>query len=288
MSAFKIRYALSEIERNMAELAPYRKPELFNEFLLKGYTAITLSSVSKARFSQLLEAKLCLGTLITLYDDFADRPEKSNPQLLEGLYQLNFENCHRIESLNRLSCREFDFAKSLFMKMKKNLDRLPHYCHLSEILNFDLMQFYNANRFSSLLMANPHINNQMENRLYAHHNMGMVIVAMMDLMAIEEIEFSELSAMREIFLMGQRLGRTFNVLTTRKREALDGDITGELATCQNDQEIELAERKLRQEICGLRDKMREFDSRITTFSVTTYLEGLAEVQTLHEKMEGII
>lgn len=46
MSALKIRDTLYEIERNMTEIAPYRKPELFKEFLVRGYIAITLSSVS--------------------------------------------------------------------------------------------------------------------------------------------------------------------------------------------------------------------------------------------------
>jgi hypothetical protein len=124
--------------------------------------------------------------------------------------------------------------------------------------------------------------------MYAHHNMGMVIVAMMDLMATEKVEFSEFGAMREAFLLGQRMGRIFNVLTTRRREALDGDITGELSTCVSEQEVETAERTLRQEILDLREKMGTFDTRITTFSVKEYLAGLEKVESLHKEMDGVI
>ncbi|MFL5814662.1 MAG: hypothetical protein ACJ763_13895 [Bdellovibrionia bacterium] len=289
MSVLTVQTTLRKIERNMTEIAPHRHPALFSKFLVKGYGAITLSSVTEPRSSDLLQAKLCLGTLITLYDDFADRPSQRDSQLLETLYQFRFgEQSSSVRSLNSCHRRTVDFAQSLFIEMERILNRQPHYRHFIEILNFDLAQFYSANQFSSLLMANPSINNSLENRLYAHHNMGMVIVAMMDLMATERVELSELGAMREVFLLGQRLGRIFNVLATRKREALEGDITGELSTCMSEREVEIAERALRQEISELRDKIRTFDGRITTFSVEAYLDGLAKVHRLHEEMEGVI
>ncbi|WP_409479775.1 hypothetical protein [Pseudobdellovibrio sp. HCB154] len=274
---------LASIEQNMSELAPYRKPELFNEFLVKGYTAITLSSVSEEKFSDLLQTKICLGTLITLYDDFADRPSQSNPFLLESLYQLDFKT-HSLASENHV----IDFAKSLFENMHKILSCQPHYNQLIEILNFDLKQFYSTNQYSSLVTANPFINNQTENRHYTHHNMGMIIAGMMDLMASEKIQHSEFGAIREVLFLGQRMGRIFNVLVTRQREALDGDITGELAALKSEEEIALAVHKLRQEICVLHKKIQSFETQITTFSVKSYLEGLIKVQKLHEKMEGII
>lgn len=274
---------LASIEQSMSELAPYRKSALFNEFLVKGYTAVTLSSVSEEKFSELLQAKICLGTLITLYDDFADRPSQSNPLLLESLYKLDFKK-YDVSSENQV----LNFANSLFANMHEILSRQPHYHQLIEILNFDLKQFYSANQYSSLLTVNPYINNQAENRHYTHHNMGMIIVAMMDLMAAEKIEYAEFGAIREVLLLGQRMGRIFNVLVTRKREDLDGDITGELATFKSEEEIALAIHRLRQEICELHKKIQSFETKITTFSVKKYLEGLIKVQKLHEEMEGII
>lgn len=288
MSALKIQNTLNEIERNMTALAPYRRPELFKEFLVQGYTAITLSSVSPDDFHDLLRAKLCMGTLITLYDDYADRPSQSDPELLEVLYQLNFKKCDTVRCLDLTNRNVLNFASSLFEEMNDVLGRLPHHQHLIEIVSFDLMQFYSANRYSSLVTAHPHLGNQLENRSYAHHNMGMVIVSMMDLMASERFKFSELGSIREVLLMGQRMGRIFNVLSTSKREALDGDITGELASCKTEQERESGESNLRREILNLHNQIATFEDRITTFSVKAYLDGLMKVQRLHEKMEGTI
>lgn len=288
MSALQIREMLGTIERNMTVLSPYRKPALFNQFLLRGYTAVTLSSVPQPKFSELLRAKICLGTLITLYDDLADRPTQHNPQLLEALYRLDFQKQELGGCLNPENRHIIDFAKSLFAEMNGILKHQPHYGCLEEVLNFDLKQFYSANQFSSLLTANPFINNTFENRLYAHHNMGMVIAAMMDLMSIDELKFSEFGVMREVLLMGQRMGRIFNVLSTQNRERLDGDITGELSVYENEREVAVAEQELRKEVRVLQHRMTDFNSRITTFSVAAYLRGLAAVQNLHEKMEGVI
>jgi len=279
---------LAYIEQNMLVLAPYRKPALFNEFLLKGYTAVTLSCVPANKFSELLQAKLCMGTLITLYDDFADRPATSNPELLERLYQLNFNNHSAVKIFNDYNSQVVNFASSLFSQMTDVLQQLPHYKEFSDVLNFDLLQFYSANQYSSLLTAKPYLNNTLENRRYTHHNMGMVIVFMMDLMAADQIDRSELGAIREVFLYGQRMGRIFNVLATRHREALDGDVTGELTICKTHQELNDAIENLYQEIEVLKRKILGFEKQIKTFSVATYLEGLIQVQKLHEKMEGTI
>jgi hypothetical protein len=288
MIALKVQHTLCEIERNMSEIAPYRPPALFKKFLLEGYTAFTLNLVPHERFSDLLRAKLCLGTLITLYDDFADRPATRDPHLLEFLYQLKFGG----PNLETVSCpqhrRVLRFARSLFAEMDEILQRLPHYGCFEDVLNFDLHQFYSANQFSSILTAQPYLGNALENRLYTHHNMGMVMVAMMDLMAIKDLELSELGPAREVFLMGQRMGRIFNLLATHQRELLDGDITGELSHYASVENLALAKRKLRQEALRLRKKIESFDQRITTFSVQSFLSGLEKVQRLHEEMEGTI
>lgn len=288
MSALKVQHTLSEIERHMGVLAPYRRPALFNEFLVRGYTAVTLSSVPKEKFHEMLQAKLCLGTLITLYDDFADRPSQNHPQLLEVLYRLNFGKRDPVRILEPKDRHVVDFAVSLFNQMESVLSRQPHYNEYREILNFDLAQFYSANRFSSLVTAKPHFNNRSENRMYAHHNMGMIMAAMMDLMAVEKVVPSELGAMREVFLMGQRMGRIFNVLATRQREIKDGDVTGELAVYKSEYETKNAERKLRQELRVLRESILDLEFQIKTFSVGAYVDGLVKVQRLHEKMEGVI
>lgn len=279
---------LIDIEENMKILAPYRKAALFNEFLVKGYTAVTLSSVPENKFSDLLRAKLCLGTLITLYDDFADRPETTNPEVLAKLYELSIEKPFSGKLFNDYNSKVIEFASMLFNQISDILKPLPNYKEFIDILHFDLMQFYTANQYSSLVLAKPYLNNSKENRMYTHHNMGMVCVAMMDLMATEKIELTEMKAIREVLLLGQRMGRIFNILTTYKREALDGDTTSELSVYKTQVELGLAIMNLRQEITDLHLKILVLDQQVKSFSVKDYAHGLLMVQKLHEKMEGTI
>lgn len=288
MAAVKTQNTLSEIERNMSELAPYRPPALFHEFLVQGYTAITLSCVPGHRFSDLLRAKLCLGTLITLYDDFADRPSQRDPQLLNALCQLRFGSQKFLPATHPRHRRAAEYAFTLFTEIDLILQRQPRYELFTEILNFDLSQFYAANQLSAALTALPPLGNKLESRLYAHHNMGMVMVGMMDLMAAENLKLPELGRMREIFLLGQRAGRIFNVLATHKREVADGDVTSELATCATEEELACAKSKLQREALLLRRKISGFERKITTFSVPGFVAGLIKVQKLHERMEGTI
>ena len=288
VGAIKIQIVLNEIERKMSKLAPHRSFALFEHFLIKGYSALTLDSVPKSHFSNLLYAKLCIGTFITLLDDFADRPEQADSVLLDQLYRFRFNK--RPSSLMTKSpqLEVFHFAHSLLFQIESVLKSLPNYARFIEILNFDLLQFYSANQYSSLLTSYPDLNNRLENRMYAHHNMGMIMVAMIDLMALGNVEVSELGSMREVFLIGQRMGRIFNVFATRDRQVLDNDITGELSTCKNQQDLTVAERALRLEVLHLYRRLESFDGRITSFSTETYTQGLRNLQSPYEQMQGTI
>lgn len=288
MSARKIQDTLGSIERTMHILAPYRRPELFNSFLVQGYSAIALSCVPEARRQDLLRAKVCVGTLITLYDDYADRPSRLSTTLLSKLYRLKFEESETPTHLSLTEQGPFDFAQFLFGEIRAILQDMPFYSQLKEVLDFDLSQFYSANQFSSLVTGHPFLNSTYENRMYGHHNMGMVLVGTMDLMASNQIDFAEFGRIREVLLMGQRMGRIFNVLTTRKREVADGDITGEISGVQNELEIEKAIGRLEEEVSKLEEAILTFETRIRTFSVKSYLEGLQKVGHIHSRMEGII
>lgn len=279
---------LNHIEQNMANIAPHRNPTLFRKFLVQGYTATTLSSISKADFSEVLRAKICLGTMITLFDDFADRPTQKDPHLLNTLYQFNFSRAHFQGNINLSNNRVTTFAKSLFTEMYNILSRQPNYSTFLELLNFDLSQFYSANQYSYLITSFPQINNLMENRLYSHHNMGMVLSGMIDLVSSNGIVLSELGLIRSVFLMGQRLGRIFNVLYTHRREILDCDQTGELSAFPKSLSVETARLLLERECEILFRRIRKVENCITTFSVNSYVDGLLEVQKLYQQLEGII
>jgi hypothetical protein len=63
----------------------HRDRRLFTDFLVNGYRHTTLNTVSTELFEEVVYAKVCLGMIITLYDDLADHPKYYNPKLLKPL-----------------------------------------------------------------------------------------------------------------------------------------------------------------------------------------------------------
>lgn len=261
------------------KVAPFRSQRLFCEFLPKGYKLTTLDTVESVE--SVVELKIILGTLITLYDDYADRPDRLNPRLLQLLYRVPFEKVNCDETiLTHDEKMALDLAKSLFKRLMRGLERFRNYHLLYEIFCFDLKQFFLANLYSELLTQNPHLPNERENRLYLHHNMGIVMAGMIDLMNVPKFHVADLGQARSLFLMGQRAGRISNVLTTFERELAEDDRTSELLVSGNPADLEL-------ELASLIEDMNKF-KKIKSFSVFEYSKGIKSLHELHMKLKGVL
>lgn len=263
----------------LGKIAPFRSQRLFCEFLPKGYHITTLDTVENK--DEVVELKIILGTLITLYDDYADRPDRLNPRLLQLLYRVPFErvNCDETQ-LSHDEKMALDLAKSLFERLMKGIERFRNYHLLFEVFCFDLKQFFLANHYSELLTQNPYLPNERENRLYLHHNMGIVMAGMIDLMNVSKFCVSDLGKARNLFLMGQRAGRISNVLTTFERELAEDDRTSELLVSRNPANLE-------QELTSLIQDMSKFKN-IKSFSTIEYSKGIKSLHDLHSKLKGVI
>ncbi len=250
-------------------------------------------------FDKVLLTKLHLGMLITLYDDFADNPNLQNPALLEELYKVPYS----IDSIDtfHLTEREQDsveLASHLGSQIIELIQDFPQYEQLAKFFQFDLWQFYQCNRYSQLVTSVPSAANCLELATYGPHNMGMVAAGMIDLMATDVVPPSELGSMRTALLLGQRIGRISNMLTTYEREVAEGDVTNELQysgtlgiehlDCLFQPTVQERQHELCQERERLFGKMEKFSDLITTFSVPGYIEGLRALQHLHEKMTHTI
>lgn len=269
-----------------------RDDSLFTEFLPKGYEKTTLSSVSSDDFEKVLMAKLRIGILITIYDDYADNPSMQDPVLLKRLYDIPFKDtgCESPHPVVQL-------VRSLWEEVLMTLETLPNYGIFSEIFKFDVEQFYNANRYSQLITANTHLANRTENRVYISHNMGMIIVGMMDLMASSDVIPSELGRIRGFLYKAQEIGRISNVLATTHREIHENDYTGEILsrflemgiqTVPTSVVLESLFKSLEKEREEIFQELAIEYSDICTFSVNSYLKGLRFLQALHEQMQEVI
>lgn len=271
---------------SMQEVTPFRNRKLFSEFLPSGYRMTTLSSVKDRE--TVIHLKVILGTLITLYDDLADRPEHLNSKLLQLLYRIPFERIDFVDlPLNAEEKRYLHLVNSLFKRLFAGMSPLANYAHLIELFYFDLKQFFLANRYSELLSKYPHLINEPENRLYLHHNMGIVMAGMIDLMSLPHFDISELSHARALFLLGQRAGRISNVLTTFGREQLENDKTNELFAISENETFSSKCERLNKEIASLFQQMDGYNN-IQSFSAMEYRLGMQALHELHIRLKNVI
>lgn len=264
-----------------------RDRRLFTNFLVNGYKLTTLSSVSSKRINDVIFAKVCLGMIITLYDDLADNPQYYNPNLLRSLYLLNVGHHTFLKPiLNPEDQVTYDLALFLFANLEKSIESFPNYNSMIEILAFDIQHVFLANRYSELITANPSMRNMSESKSMGPYNMGMVAAGIIDLMASSYADLSELGLIREFLIKGQRLGRIGNLVSTYQREVQEGDVTNEIML--DPKGSNHYKNVLMKEFYEGLVEIKNLDNSIKSIDLNLYVEGLSKLYHLHIDLEGII
>jgi hypothetical protein len=289
---------LAPLVQRLRSCVSARDDALFTEFLPRGYALMALDTLPAAHATDLLYAKVRVGMLITLYDDLADNPRWRDHAALRALYRLPFTPvAHRATPLVRL-------AASLWHEVVAVLRRLPQYAPLRDLFAFDVQQIYQAMRYSELLGQLPGLANRAENRMYLAHNMGMVLVGMMDLMALPTLRQDELGRIRSFFLMAQEVARLSNVLCTWEREITEGDNTSELVAMGIEEGVLDAAavprlstaaarkllasqvRRLQADQGRLLHRLQTRAGAIESFDARRYVTGLQALHRLHERLQA--
>lgn len=288
---------LAHLVRRLRTCVSARDDALFTEFLPRGYTLMTLDTVPAAHAETLLMAKVRVGMLITLYDDLADNPRWHDPAALQALYRLPFAPAPPC------AIPLVQLAATLWQEVMEALRPLPQHALLEAVFAFDLQQVYQAMRYSELLAHLPGLANQAENRTYLAHNMGLVLVGTMDLMALPRLDLSELGRIRRVFSGAQEVARLSNVLCTWPREVAEGDGTSELVALAREEgalgldalgrlPTDAARALLAPQLAQLESAqerlMRDLEARagaVQSFDARRYVAALAALHTLHRRLE---
>lgn len=291
ISAKQQTLTIDEIIDHYLSIINIRPRVLFSHFLVEGYKITALNTIDPQWAKRSLDAKIMLGMLITLLDDLADNPRYFNPELLRILYQIGgqypqfkkrFFSAHELKIIK--------LTEFLIMNIKKTLFSLPNYNSLYKIFLFDIWQIYLSNRYSELMTAFPAVRNLTEAKLYGPYNMGMVAAGMIDLMASSSAMIDELGKCREIFLLGQRLGRIGNLIATYEREKNEKDLTNEIFIYNNatiHSHNNYREILKKEHDVGIENIFHQANS-IKSFNTQLYSIGLEKLFSLHQSMTGTI
>lgn len=277
-----------------------RNERLFSEFLPRGYRLTTVTSVPESKVDRAVLSKLYLGMLITLIDDLADNPALRNPRLLAEIY-LSIEGFLAGKDIDSIldpvlvDNDNFVLAKLLLKGLMETASSLPNYEKFRASLQFDLREIFLANRFSELISLQPELATLCEVKHHGPYNMGMVAAGTLDLMASPTIAEAKIAVAREIFLLGQRVGRICNVLTTLERELAEGDLTNEIIVRSRKEGLPLdSSENIEAFRAGLEREMELLFTKILAnageapFAVDAYVAGLRKLYRLHRRLEGVI
>jgi hypothetical protein len=282
------RRKIKQLTDEYIEVSPVRKRALFDPFLVRGLQLITLTSVSPTLNEVVLLAKLYLTTIIILLDDLADHPQHKNSPLLRRLYKINLFSEHSSSHSPGDQDNIYELVCDLFLKLRRSIIDLPHTPVLAPFLEFDIGQFYQANRYSELISACPEAASLIEIQMLGPNNMGITAFGVIDLMASPRLRLDDLGACREVFTLGQRAGRISNTIATFARELSEGDVTNEIIAGARRTSEHAYRGQILREFNRLIDEIWERGQAQRTFDSQRYGVGLRELHELHMAMVGTI
>ncbi len=249
---------------------------------------MTLTSVSPKLSEIALLAKLYLTAIIVLLDDLADHPQHKNASLLRRLYKINLFSKQSPPHSSVEEDRIYAMVCELFLKLRCAIGELPHASTLAPFLEFDIDQFYQANRYSELISTYPEAASLIEVQVLGPNNMGITAIGVIDLMASPLFHPGDLGVCRDVFTLGQRAGRISNSLATFTRELAEGDVTNEIIVGARRTSECVYRCQILREFERLIDEILERGQAQRTFDSQQYRVGIQELHELHMAMVGTI
>ena len=117
------------------------------------------------------------------------------------------------------------WARELWQGIEARARALPLARELWPALRFDYDQVFTCMRYSVLINEEPWLLNAQEHRLYAPHNMNMMVFATLDLMASPGVPREEWGLVRGAFVHAQVMGQLSNMMVTWEREIAARDVS---------------------------------------------------------------
>lgn len=162
--------------------------------------------------------KTKLAIFAILVDDLADNCNIRNSDLLEKAIRIpwNYKQKYNNPYL--------EATRNTWLNATNSIKKYPLYDELKEVFYFDIEQFLDAIKYSSLINTID-MDNEMESRIYSYHNMMIIVYMDMDLMCSPNFDMEELKIIRPIFHHIQEICHIGNVISTYKREINEVDLS---------------------------------------------------------------
>ncbi len=285
-------------------IAEYQKVGDRNPFIWKwvyfSSQKITPPLSNKKIEEDLWKTKVLLFMFDTLIDDISDK--KMNKELLEELLMIPFIDLRK-GKISGNDKKYYDTTKKLWEYIIKKINNFPRYKEFESLFLFDIMQVFDAMRYSYLVNKNPYIVNKMEFWEHLSHNMMAMVCCSVDIMCSVNYKKEEIGKIREVFYYAQKMARIGNWVSTWEREIYEKDYTsGVLAYSMEKGMVDLREIEEETTIKKIKNEKIEADllfewedcyknifkknSVIKSINIKEFLKGMEQFITLHLSSRG--
>ena len=230
------------------------------DWLLYMWENLSFSSVSPSYIAKLAILKTKIAILDTLWDDLADSSDKKFTVILNEIEKM-LEQREFIEKANLtdVQINYLDAILEIYDDIMEAISNLPRYAEFQDIIKWDFRQLNNSMQFAHLINMYPEVDNIVENRVYGHHSMTVMICGMIDLMASPKFNTEELHSIRKILYVSQQMSRIGNMVNTYPREAVKNDISSEVATIALEKKLIKQNTEPEKKLKVLSGLLKEFD-----------------------------
>tara|TARA_Y100000310_G_scaffold59310_1_gene54663 strand:- start:5314 stop:6285 length:972 start_codon:yes stop_codon:yes gene_type:complete len=281
-------FSVEQHKRNWSELentidiykkVGHRNIYLF-DWLLFMWENLYFSCVSQNYINKLAILKTKVAILDTLWDDLADSASESQNDVL---YELEKIVHHRdLIDKSKLTKENSEYLEAIlkiYDDIMVDVSKLPRYAEFRKILDWDFKQLDNSMQYAHMINVFPEVDNIIENRVYGHHSMTVIICGMIDLMASLRFNRGELYNVRKILYLAQQMARIGNMINTYPREAIENDISSEVATVA-------LEKKLIKQKTETGKKLKVLSKLITDFD-KIWADYYKEIESIGKEVKSI-
>mgnify|MGYP006977938127 CR=1 FL=1 len=196
----------------------HRNADFLFNWLYNIYSNVYLPCIDIKMKDKLAEDKTKLTIFDVLGDDLSDNPKMIDYNLLKKFMQIpwNFKNKQKNPYL--------EVARKIWEDCITSIKKYPRFRDIEKIFFFDLKQILISMKYS-FLVNTYRIDNSIEMNIFPPHGCMVILHCDMDLMCSPKFDMKDISNIRVIFLLAQKIAHIGNMLNTYPREFEERDMS---------------------------------------------------------------
>lgn len=261
-----------------------RNAEFLFRWLYNVYSKVYVPCINP-KFKEILATdKTKLTVFDVLVDDLADSYKLRDGKLLEQFIQIPWNIGKRYPN------EYLEAGRKIWKSCIESIRKYPRFKEFKRMFYFDLRQVLSSMEYS-FLVNTINLDNQLENKIYPPHGCMVILHCDMDLMCSPDFDLRDLSNMRVIFHLAQRISHLGNMLNTYPKEIEEKDFSSPIISLATRKElvkrsrlrgyelsrIKSLEPEFKREAEECLEKLKEYENKIESVNIKGFSDSLGKL-----------